>query len=123
MTGGNILRGYFVYLRNCPIPFWVVSPEHALPIERAYIREPYGGEGGLLAFLQPFPHNHASNIHGDRAFIRRSNNEIFTAFLTPDNHILDEYMEPRLYVRMPNHNFTLYSAPLQHIDGHRPNWL
>ena len=122
MEGGNILRGDLTYIRNCPTPLWVTSPHTADNSSvRAYVRVSHGG--GLLAFLHPFPYNRGANIHGDRGFIRTADDDIFTAFLEPDNHTLSEYMEPRLYVRMPNHNHTLYSATLRYIDGHRPDWL
>ena len=121
MEGGNILRGNLTYIRDCPTPFWVIWHTGTTISERAYVRVSHGG--GLLAFLHPFPYNHGSSIHGDRGFVRTVNNEILTAFLKPDNHTLNEYMGPRLYVRMSNHNNTLYSATLRYIDGYRPHWL
>ena len=122
MDGGNIVWGNLTYIKHCPTPYWVTSPH--IPDNsyvRAYIRMSHGD--GLLSFLDPFPYNRGLNIHGDRAFIRVANNEILTAFLKPENHPLNQYMGPRLYVRMPNHNHTLYSATFRYIDGYRPDWL
>ena len=122
MEGGNILWGVFAYIRHCPIPFWVTSPHDAvIPTSSVYVRVSNGG--GLIAFLEPFSHNRTASIHGDRAFVRVANNEILTAFLMPEDVPVDQYRAPRLYVRMPNHNYTLYAAALLHIDGHRPDWL
>ena len=121
MEGGNILKGDLTYIRHCPPPFWVIWHTANNFSERAYVRVSHGG--GLLAFLHPFPYNRGSSIHGDRGFVRTANNEILTAFLKPDNHTLDQRTEPLLYVRMPNHNHTVYSGALQYIDGSRPDWL
>ena len=122
MEGGNVLSGDLTYLRHCPTPFWVTSPQTAvISTVSVYIRVSHGA--GLLGFLQPYSYNRGPNIHGDRAFIRVANNEILTAFLEPDNQTLNQYMGPRFYVRMPNHNHILYSATLRYVDGHRPDWL
>ena len=121
MAGGSIIMGYLTFIRNS-IPLWVTSPLTGdISTPRAYVRVPH--RGGLIAFLHAFPHDRASNIHGDRGFLRTANNEILTAFLKPHNQTLDVRRGARLYIRMPNHNYELYSAALRYVDGHRPDWL
>ena len=78
---------------------------------------------GLTAVLQPFFHSQTGTIHGDRCFLRLNYTQIFTAFLVPEYHPPNIYMEPRVFIRMSNHNHTLYSGYLQDLDGYRPEWL
>ena len=122
MEGRNILRGQLMYYRNCPYPGWLMAPQEA-DISRpvAYVRMPNGS--CLHGTLEPFSPNHPSDIHGDRAFIVKENEDTITVFLSFDNHPLRIYMIPRLYIRMPNHNQALYSGFLKYVDGHLPNWL
>lgn len=126
MPGDEVLTGVMQYIGNRPIPTWVMTP-HAgdnNSQERVFILIPHGRN--LIVNLEPFHNHHNQNFQDYRCFITSRMHIIFATHLRRCNYPIlfpPLIVYPLIFVRIPDHNNTIYGGQLHLEDGHVPEWL
>lgn len=111
---------FFGVLENTgwrPIPAWVTSP-HSEPNmeERVFVQLPHAP--GLVARLAHYHDYNNVSVQANRCFIQSDNDIFFLANLDSRNHPLGLVYIPRVYVRIPDPNNTVYTGLLRRGWGH-----
>ena len=109
MPGDRVITGV---LRNIGfrIPTWVLPPHpRSRYNEHVYVRLP--NRHGLSAHLEELVHmENDITVEGFRCYIPIPNNIVLTASLEPYDFDLHYSSNPRIFVRIPFQNRTIYTG-------------
>lgn len=115
----NVFSGYLENIDWHHIPIWVIMPRLA-PYDSAYshVYVQFPHAPGLLARLAHYHNYNNVSVRGRRCFIELDNNMFFIANLETRNQPLRAFITtPRVYVRIPDPNNTIYTGTLRHGRG------
>lgn len=122
----RVFTGHLKNVRNRNIPFWVEHPNQLNNSRfNVYMRIHVGR--GLVSNLEL--HEHPININDaipeePYCFILTGINTILATTLYRYNlEEIPDTSRPRVFVRMPDSNNTVYVGKLDNFRGHRPSWL
>lgn len=121
-----IFSGVLENIRGPMVPFWVTQPRQRYSsIYRVYVRMPTGN--GLASCIEPLDHD--IDINNDipeqnRCFVSIGRNVFLVALLHRYNlQTLPTTNKPRIFVRMPDGNNTVFVGELDYTDTRHPSWL
>ena len=112
MPGDRVVTGVLREI-GLRIPTWVLPPHPRNNYrEHVYVRLPNGY--GLSSHLDEIVHpENDISVDGFRCYIPVLDNIVLTAVLEPYNYDLHFSSSPRVFMRIPYQNFTLYTGLLQ----------